>query len=94
MANSLSTTYVLCTTQKAADVATISVQQSDYEHAWDVGTAPVGEPSTSLVSRGRAALQGTFLADVATLGYRTWFAKTGLTKYTPDLKRVKIESLI
>ena len=94
MANSLSTTYVFCLTRKIAEVEKISVQQSDYEHAWEVGAAVVGDPSKSLVSRGRSALQGSFLADVATLGYRTWFAKTGLTKYNPDLTRMKIDTLI
>ena len=93
MANSLSTTYLLCRTEKVADVAQIRVQQSDYEHAWEVGQATIGDRANSIASRGRRAFKDTFLADVATLGYRTWLAKTGITRFNPDLERVSIDAL-
>lgn len=94
MANSLSTTYIFCMTEKIAEVAELRVLQSDYEHAWEVGHAPVGEKSKSLTGQARALLQGTAFADVATLFYRTWLARTGVNRFNPHLRKISIASLI
>lgn len=89
-ANSLSTTYVLCRTTKVRDVERLAVQQSDYAHAWDVGA--VRAKDGNLTDAARRLLRGTFAANVATLGYRSWFARTGLTRFNPYLKKVSIAS--
>ena len=50
MTNSLSTTYAFCRTKKFAGVAKVNVQQSDYEHAWEVGEAQIGERNASMLN--------------------------------------------
>ena len=94
MANSLSTTYAFCRTEKFADVAKVNVQQSDYEHAWEVEEAQIGEMNDSMLNWGRNFFRDTFFGDVVTLGYRTWFARTGITRFNLYLTRVTIDSLI
>ena len=91
-ANSLSTTYALCRTTKLHDVDSLVVHQSDYAHAWNVGE--VREKDGNLLDTVRRRVRGTFAAHLATLGYRSWFAKTGLTRYNPNLTKVGIASQI
>lgn len=91
MANSLSATYLLCATEKVADVAAISVQQSDYVQAWDVGFAP-HEGRSAVKDRLRRMFKGSAVAGAATLVYRGMFADTGLHRANPHLTKVSIEA--
>lgn len=91
-ANSISTTYALCRTTKTRDVDRLSVQQSDYAHAWDVGS--VRPKKAKFLDFARSRIRGTVVANIATIGYRSWLAKTGLTRFNPNLKKVSISSQI
>ena len=93
MANALSSTYILCVTTKVSDVAKLAVQQSDYVRAWDVGSID-RKIERPLIERMRTMLMGSRLAGPGNRLYRTWLARTGLTRFNPDLTSVVIASLV
>ena len=92
MVNSPSSSYILCRSKKARETSMLKVQQSDYEHAWEAGR--VQPQSASFLSATREKLKGTFAAHIATIGYRTWLAKTGITRFNPNLQKVSIASQV
>ena len=88
-ANGAPATFLLCITNKVREVASLSVQQSDYVKAWDAGDyAPSIERPR--VERLRNALVGSAIADVTNVAYRSWFSKGGLTRYNDCLRKVLI----
>lgn len=91
MANALAATYILCVTEKVAEVAAISVQQSDYVQAWDVGFG-AHRGTSAFKDAVRRRIKGSAIAGGATLLYRGLFAPTGLTRANPHLTRVSIAS--
>lgn len=93
MVNALAATYLLVSTTKIRDVPSLSVQQSDYVHAWQVGETVRGSTGVRWRDTARAALVGSRLAGIATLGYRTWMARTGLNRFNPHLKRMAIRDV-
>lgn len=93
MANALAATYILCVTEKIAEVTTISVQQSDYVQAWGVGFA-ARQGQSAVKDRVRQSIKGSAIAGVATLLYRGLFASTGLNRANPHLTKVSIASQV
>lgn len=93
MANSLSATYVLCVTEKAAEVDRLQVQQSDYVAAWNAGVA-TGEGPSRFKDKVRSMLKGSIGAVVATTIYRSLFAPTGLTPANRHLRKVRIRKKV
>ena len=93
MANALAATYILCVTEKTAEVESISVQQSDYVRAWDTGAA-AHRGTSAFKDAVRRRIKGSAVAGAATLLYRGLFAPTGLTRANPHLTRVSIASEI
>jgi SAM-dependent methyltransferase len=93
MINSLAATYLLVSTTKVRDVPLLSVQQSDYVHAWAVGETVRGNTGVRWRDSARAALVGSRIAEIATLGYRTWMARTGLNRFNPHLERIAIRDV-
>jgi hypothetical protein len=84
-ANSMTTTYVLVHTVKQAD-RPLSVSQSDYEHAWEVGEARRG----GRFDWARNMLKASPLRHVGSIAYRSLVARTGLTRFNPHLHKTKI----
>lgn len=91
MANALAATYLLCVTEKVAEVQTISVQQSDYVQAWDKGFG-AHQGTSAFKDEVRRRIKGSGVAGAATLVYRGLFAPTGLNRANPHLTRVSIAS--
>jgi SAM-dependent methyltransferase len=89
-ANALSSTYILCRTEKFRESPALEVLQSDYRHAWEAGSIRPRDYSLTEVLRRK--LKGTLAAQIATLCYRTWLARTGLTRFNPYLRKVPIAS--
>lgn len=87
MVNSALATYVLCCTTKERETATLNVQQSDYIEAWKASESTVGAHTSSRLDMLRDAFKGS---KVASLGYRMWLAKTGLTRFNTHLRKVRI----
>lgn len=91
MVNSPSPTYALCVTTKDAEFEELTVQQSDYEHAWATRTSSKHAQSTPawLVKGARRALSmapfSTFVAAASAVSR----ASTGLTTSNPYLRKIQ-----
>lgn len=93
MANALTATFILCTSTKVRDVPALAVQQSDYVHAWEAN-GYVNRIDRPAIEKIRNKLKGSSIAVPLSTMYRTWFGKTGLTKYNDHLEKVSINSQI
>ena len=93
MANSFTATYVLVATRKEREVSTLSVNQSDYRHAWQVGEAQ-GNDRESWRSHARAVLKNSPFAHLASIVYRGYAAPTGLTRFNRCLTKVPVQQAV
>ena len=93
MANSFTATYVLVATRKEREVSSLSVNQSDYRHAWQVGEAQ-GNDRESWRSHARAVLKNSPFAHLASIVYRGYAAPTGLTRFNRCLTKVPVQQAV
>jgi SAM-dependent methyltransferase len=90
MANSLTATYVLVHTIKREDRA-LSVSQPDYEHNWETRTPQNDRLPNPSSERLRNLLKASPLKHWGSVVYRSLLSPTGLTRFNPHLRKVRLD---